>query len=414
MLSPYRVLDLTDERGQLAGLILAWLGAEVIAIEPPGGSPTRHRAPFAGDEHDPDRSLTHWAFNRGKQSVVLDVEGSETDRDTFRSLVAGADVVIESSGPGVLDALGLGYRDLAAINPSIVVASITAFGLTGPRRGWAATDLTVWASAGPLILTGDDDRPPVRPSVPQAWTHAGAEAAGAIIAALFERGSSGHGQHIDVSAQQASAQATQSMILTEPMGATVVTRGAGQIKIGPLLLRLLWPCQDGHVSITFLFGSAIGPATARFMQWMCEKGYCDEATRNKNWVAFGESLASGAEPVSEFERAKDIVTAFCADHTKAELLAGAMERRLLIAPVQMIDDVVYAEQFAQRDYWDDVDGVRFPGAFAKLTGTPLQPPLPPPLLGADTTRILGAAARQPSAPAPVMPAPTAQIGRAHV
>lgn len=411
MLSPYRVLDLTDGRGQLAGLMLAWLGAEVIAVEPPGGTETRHLAPYAGGATatpDPEASLTHWAYNRGKKSVVLDLDGSEADRDALRRLAAGADVLVESRAPGAMAALGLGPDDLAAVNPALVYASITPFGQDGPKAHWAATDLTVWAAAGPLVLTGDDDRAPVRPGVPQAFLHAGAETAGAIVAALYERSRSGRGQHIDVSAQQAAAQATQSMVLAQPNGATVLQRQAGGIKLGPISLQLLWACADGYVSITFLFGTAIGPATVRLMQWIHECGYCDEATRDKDWIAYGEQLANGTEPISEFERVKDIVTAFCADRTKAELLEGAMKRRLLIAPVQMIDDVVHSPQFAERDYWVDVDGVRYPGPFAKLTGTPLVAPSAPPKLGADTVTVLAEPPRTPAAPAPASPPPTAR------
>lgn len=409
MLSPYRVLDLTDDRGQLAGFILAYLGAEVIAVEPPGGSPSRRRPPFArGAGPDSERSLTHWAYNRGKRSVVLDIDESVDDRAALIGLARGADVLIESRAPGAMAALGLGADDLAAVNHALVYASITPFGQTGPKAHWAATDLTVWAAAGPLALTGDDDRAPVRPTVPQAFLHASAETAGAVIAALYERSRSGLGQHIDVSAQQAAAQATQSMILAQPNGATVLTRQAGGVKVGPLRLQLRWACADGHVSITFLFGSAIGPATGRLMSWIHECGYCDDATLAKDWVAYGDLLAQGHEPISEFERIKDVVTAFCADRTKAELLSEAMRRRLLIAPVQMIDDVVHSPQFADRDYWVDVDGVRFAGAFAKLTGTPLAAPSAPPKLGADTATVLAEPRRTPAAPAAVSPAPTAR------
>ncbi len=408
MLSPYRVLDLTNERGQLAGAMLAYLGAEVIAIEPPGGSPTRHRGPFAGDEPHPDHSVTHWAYNRGKQSVVLDVAGSPEQRAAFVELVAGTDVLIESGTPGELDAFGLGYDDLAAINPALVYASISPFGQTGPRSGWVATDLTVWASAGPLAVTGDDDRAPVRPSVPQAWAHAASEAAGAIIAALYERGSSGLGQHLDISAQQACAQATQSTILAASNNSTIPQRGAGRIKVGPLVLQLLWACSDGHVSITFLFGTALGPATTRLMDWIHEEGFCDEATRDKDWVGYGQLLMTGAEPLSEFDRVKDVVTAFCSQRTKAELIHGALERRLLIAPVLMVDDVMHAEQLESRNYWDDVDGVRFPGAFARLSETPLDSPGRPPRLGAHTSQILHAPARQRTSSPPVEPPPTSR------
>ncbi|MFV0308169.1 MAG: CaiB/BaiF CoA transferase family protein [Desertimonas sp.] len=407
MLAPYRVLDLTGTDGQLAGQMLAWLGAEVIAIEPPGGVATRHVGPFAGDAADVDASLHHWAYNCGKRSVVLDYEGSDGDRDELVRLAAGADVLIESETPGHLARRGLGPDDLAAVNPALIYTSISPFGQRGPKAGWAATDLTVWAAAGPLMLTGDDDRAPVEIGVPQAFHHAGAEAAAAITAALLERAESGRGQHLDVSAQLASMQATQSAVLASPNNDSPLERSAGSVRFGELNIRLMWPCRDGFVSITFLFGTAIGPATGRLMSWAWEDGFCDEATRDKDWLAYTELLVNGDEPIAEFERVKDVVTAFCASKTMDELLAGALERRLLIAPVAMIDDVVASPQLAARGYWADVDGHRFPGRFARCSASPLRPPGSPPRLGEHTVAVRAEPPRSPSAPPPK---PSAESG----
>ncbi len=174
---PYRVLDLTDERGQLCGQILANLGCDVVLVEPPGGSHSRQVGPFAGDVVGPERSLVHWSQNRGKRSVVLDLD-SPADRDRFCALAADADVVVESFDPGHLDALGLGAERLAETNPALVHVSITAFGSDGPKANWAYSDLTLAAAAGPMSLTGDDDRSPLRISLPQTFLHAAADAAG--------------------------------------------------------------------------------------------------------------------------------------------------------------------------------------------------------------------------------------------
>src|SRR5262245_58269374 len=159
MLSPYRVLDLTDERGLLCGQMLGDLGADVIQIEPPGGSPARRLGPFAGDVPHPDRSLAWWAYTRNKRSVTLDVT-DPAGRDRLLELVRSAHFLIESETPGVRAVQRLDYEDLAVINPALIYVSITPFGQTGPRARWAASDLTVWAAGGPLILTGDSDRPP--------------------------------------------------------------------------------------------------------------------------------------------------------------------------------------------------------------------------------------------------------------
>ncbi len=394
LLSPYRVLDLTDERGQLAGQMLAQLGAEVIAIEPPGGSRSRRLAPFAHDVAGLDNSLVHLAYNRGKRSIVLDLEGSELDRERFRNLIAGADVVIESAEPGHMETLGFGSNALAVLNPAVVSVSISAFGGDGPKANWAATDMTVWASSGSQAVTGDEDRAPVPVGVPQAFAHASAEAAGAAVVALLERGVSGLGQHLDISAQQASAQATQCAILSAPNCASTHGRISGGLKLGALHIRLLWPCKDGFVSISFLFGTAIGVFSRRLVEWMFEEGYCDETTRNKDWIGYTGLLLSGQEPVSEYERVKDIITTFCSTRTKAELLEAALHRGLLIVPVLDVNEVVESAQAAARDFFDDVDGVRYPGQFGVLSSSVRVRLGKAPSLGAHTNEVLSEPSRK--------------------
>lgn len=101
MLSPYKVLDLSNERGQLCGQILGDLGADVVLVEPSEGSRSRHTGPFYRDQPHRDRSLGFWAFNRNKRGISLDLD-RDTDRDTLRKLAAGADFLIESGAPGDL------------------------------------------------------------------------------------------------------------------------------------------------------------------------------------------------------------------------------------------------------------------------------------------------------------------------
>src|SRR5262249_48359321 len=176
----------------------------------------RRLGPFYRDVPHPDRSLYWWAFNRNKRSITLDITSSD-GQTILRRLAASTHLLIESDTPGTLTAYGLGYDDLAALNPALVYVSITPFGQDGPKAHYADSDLIIVAASGPLVLTGDDDRPPVRVSVPQAYLHASAEAAVAALIAHHERQHSGRGQHVDVSAQQAVAQATQSGILATPL-----------------------------------------------------------------------------------------------------------------------------------------------------------------------------------------------------
>lgn len=403
-LSPYRVLDLADEPGMLGGQLLADLGADVIAVEPPGGSSARQRGPFEGDRRDPERSFWWWSYARGKRSVVLDLE-TEGGREQLRRLAAGADFLIESAAPGRMASLGLGYADLAALNPSLVYVSVSPFGQDGPKAAYAATDLITLAAGGPLAVTGDDDRPPLRVSVPQGYLMAGGDAAGGALIAHFERLRSGRGQHVDISAQVSTAQATMSYVLAPAIGETDARRMGGGLKVGPLNIRLLWPAKDGYVSISFLFGSAVGPFTRRFMEWVFEEGFCDEATRDKDWMNYTLLLLGGKEPISEYERIKLVIEEFTKTKTKAELVGEAMKRRLLIAPASDVRDVFESEQLASRDYWQTFThpetgaAIKAPGAWAKFGATPLRTARRAPRLGEHTVEVLSEPARRPVAAA---------------
>ena len=148
--APYRVLDLSEDGCMIGGRLLADLGADVIKIERPGGSPSRI-APFYKDTPDPEKSLFWFAPTmRIKRGITLDITRTE-GKDIFKKLARAADVVIESFAPGYMDSLTLGYNDLCKIRPDIIFAGITPFGQNGPKAGNQGSDLTVWAAAGTFI-----------------------------------------------------------------------------------------------------------------------------------------------------------------------------------------------------------------------------------------------------------------------
>ena len=391
MLAPYRVLDLTQSRGMLCAQILGDLGADVIQIEPPGGASGRRLAPFLDGHQDPEHSLFWWSYARGKRSFELDIDA---DPETFLRLVEHADFLIESEEVGSLEDRGFGYESLSARNPGLIQVSMTPYGRSGPKSGWAASDIALAAAGGPMALTGDDDRPPLRVSVPQVWNHTASEAAVGALVALHERQRSGLGQLVEVNAQQAMTFATQGYILSAAVNDEVAKRAAGGIWAGDVHVRFSYPAKDGHVSITHLFGATLGPPTVRLMEYVHDEGFCDAETRDKDWLAYGMLLATGEEPVSEWERAKACVAACTASKTKAELLAAAMERRLLLAPMSTTQDVLDSEQLASRGYFVQPEGdgaaaaVLYPGAFAKFSRSPLKPSRRPPRAGEHTEQIL--------------------------
>jgi len=396
MLSPYRILDLTDERSNLTGLLLAQLGAEVIAVEPAVGSSSRRIGPFEQDDENIEKSLTHWAWNRGKKSVIGGVEEIEL-------LAATSDVVIDC---GVFE--GLDLEKLRSANPSLLTVRVSPFGATGPKSDWIATDLTLLASGGQLGFTGDPDRAPIQiGAVPQGWLHAALEAAEATSIALFERTASGCGQHIDVSAQQAVTQCTQTMLMTSAVGAPAWGRAGGGIKAGEYVIRTVYPAKDGFISMCFMFGEMLGPYSQRMMDWVHEEGFCDAATRDQNWVDFFTMIFTGQADPEDLYRAQDAIAAFTASKTKAELMAGNSERRLLIAPVATTEDIVQSEHLEARKFFEEVPqlGYKFPGRFAKAT-VDLKNLGPPPKLGQHTKELFEDLDRTPASPSPADPPPT--------
>ena len=174
-----RVLDLTTEVGELAGRLLADLGADVIKVEPPEGARSRLMAPFldSTNKTDEPRFSLYWeAYGAGKRSTTLDLS-DPTDLTVFLSLVDDCDVLIESFDPGRTHVLGIDQVTLRERNPQLIYASITPYGQSGPKAQWPASDLTIEAAGGRLAIQGDQDRPPVPVGFPQASLHGGAQAA---------------------------------------------------------------------------------------------------------------------------------------------------------------------------------------------------------------------------------------------
>jgi crotonobetainyl-CoA:carnitine CoA-transferase CaiB-like acyl-CoA transferase len=393
MLNPYRVLDLSDEGALICGQILGDLGADVILVEPPGGTNARRVGPFVDDRSEVNRSLNFWSLNRNKRSITLALE-TAAGRERLLQLVRTDDVLVESFAPGHLDRLGLGYAALAEANPSLVMVSITPFGQQGPKANWAATDLTLTAASGVLFMTGDEDRRPVHVSIPQAYLNAGAEAAVGALIALYARERDGLGQQVDVSVQTAMMMTASFMALAPGWNDYAAERVGGGMKLGHLRLRFIYPCKDGHVNITFLFGAVFGQPTRRLFEWMHEEGFCDAATRDKDWSAFGLHLTNGQEPMEELDRCINCIDRFTRSHTKAELFEEALRRRVLLVPVSNIPDLLHSEQLRAREYWTTIEHseldqqVIYPGPFAKFSQTPIRYRRRPPLLGEHTDAIL--------------------------
>ena len=158
-LTGLRVLDFTGSMGGYCGLLLANLGAEVILIEPPNGNVTRRQGPFKDDLPHPEGSLSFVAFHTNKRGIVLDLDSGE-GRRTFQDLACSADVFIHDN-PAYFAHLGFGYHGLQALNPSLVVTSVSGFGLSGPYADFKAPNIVAFAMGGLMNLCGHPGRPPL-------------------------------------------------------------------------------------------------------------------------------------------------------------------------------------------------------------------------------------------------------------
>ena len=386
LLNGVRVIDLATSRAEMAGRVLADMGAEVIKVEPPEGSASRRLPPFS--DQDPERSLYWAAMGLGKRSVVIDLDDEE-GRGDFLALLSTADVLVESFDPGAMADLGLGYDDLKDQHPHLIYTSVTPYGQDGPHAMRPATDLTLESAGGLVGLQGDGDRPPVPVGFPQASIHAGVQAAADVSIALRERDLSGLGQHLDVSMQAA--------VVWTLMNATGFPPNTGgdppgtcddRANSAAAAVMSILPCADGYIVFNIVPGGLGLRHSTKVMRWIAECGELSgelEGADVDEWAATLGRVVM--EDLAEMQRmlivANQQLQQFVAKRTMAECYARAVQDGFMLAPLYTMQDIADDKHLAARDYWVEVDGKRYPGPFAKLSETPLQLNRPAPTLGQD-------------------------------
>ena len=393
-LAPFRVLDLTDELGHLAGRMLAELGADVIKLEPPNAGGARLAAPFYHDEPHPERSLLWWTLNHSKRSITIDLN-KPRGAELFLQLVDGSDFVVESTPPGAMESVGLGWDVIHERNPRLVMTSITPFGQDGPYANWRATDLIGVAMGGLASLCGSPGRPPIRPSAAQGYTQACAQAVVGTMIAHYHRTRTGRGQRVDQSMQEAvtyharqrladlghprdqhraARQRTQYRRLSER---PVRLRSCRRARRSALLRRALRPDRspDGRVARPPWHGRR---PHLRGMDGQARRhAGRPAATRRPRW-----------RPSQR--RAGALLQAL----HRAQLVSEAQQIRNGWGIVHTPADLLENEHLAAREYWVEVEHedigerVTYPGPWAKLSATPLAVRGRAPYLGEHNQRGL--------------------------
>jgi formyl-CoA transferase len=384
-LAGVRVLDLGQiYQGPYAGFLLAQAGADVVKVEPPGGEPLRRREVHGGPPSYPLAFL-----NSNKRSAVCDLK-MEEGRDLLRRLAAAADVLVENFAPGVLDRLEVGWTALKELNPRLIYASGTAYGLSGSDRDRLGMDITVQASSGVMSITGEAGRPPLKAGPALIDFLGGVHLYGGIVSALYERERTGRGRLVEVAMQEAVYPSMLSKLgLMHVDGRPPERIGNRHGRVSPYNV---YPCSDGFVAII-----------------------CVSERHWRNLVgAMGrEELASDPRfehneaRVAHMEEAEDLVAAWTAVRSREEVCRIARESHVPCAPVRDLAEVNADPHLWERGFFENVDHpalgqVALPTSPLRFDARSSGPLEPSPGLGRDTATViaewLGEASDERSAP----------------
>lgn len=356
-----RVLDLADPKGLYCTKLLADMGADVIKIEPPGGDPVRRIGPFFKDEPHREKSLYWFHYNTNKRSITLNIETID-GKELFKKLSLGADIVVETFTPGVMDEMGVGWRVLSEINPRLILASITPFGQEGPWKNYKASDLVGIAVGGLLSTCGWPERAPEKIGGSQAYHIASAQTVVAILIALYQRTKTGKGRHIDIS-MHASIPVTLmvSVPVYEKTG-NVRARGWDWYT-DPA--NGVFPCKDGYIDFRLRI-----QRWDDFVSWLGKDGVADELKDEKWKDPWYRQRPENTQKINEIFRE------FLMRHRKKELYEEGQERGFEVGPVNTIREVAESTQLRARRYFVPVEHPEF-GATLEYLGPPFRFSLTP-------------------------------------
>ena len=368
-LAGLKVLDLTHYiAGPYCTRNLAGFGAEVIKIEkPPEGDPARKIGPFLKDKPGLERSGLFLYLNCNKKSVTLNLK-TQTGVAIIKELARDADVIVESFRPGVMDRLGLDHKTLEAVNPRLVMTSISNFGQTGPYRDHKANHLVTWNMSGARYNDGELGKTPIQGG---GWlTHyfAGLHALVGTATALFQRSVTGTGQHIDTSMWE-------SAILSNNYPSVIysfseqVHSGIGKPILG------VFRCKDGHIGLNLM--------KQPHWEWLC--------------AFLGMPELTGTFPTMKdinehLDEVRDIISPKVAKREKTELFETGLQWRIPFGMVQTTQEITDSPQHKARKFLQEVEHpvmgrVTMPGAPFKMMETPWQSSRPAPLLGEHNEEI---------------------------
>jgi len=351
--------------------LLADLGAEVIKVEPPGsGDEARRRGPYLKDAPDAELSGLFLYLNTNKLGITLDV-GTSTGRKVLRELIAQADVFVEDNPPAFMEELGLTYNEVRAINPRLVMTSITPFGRTGPYRDYRAHELNVYHAGGEGYMMPIEspypDREPVKGGGLVGDCMCGLSAALATLAAVYRARATGQGQQVDVSRQDVLMTMVGLEVAMYAYSGMVRTRHHRKT-----LMAVPLECRDGGYIMVSAFADRDWQNMARFMgraAWAEDERFSNIVGR---WVHAEELMPAVEE--------------WAAGYEKEDLFHRLQALSIAAAPVNTPEDVVKSPQMQARGFLTEMDHARagrlkYPAPSYRFSQTPCSTDRGAPLLG---------------------------------
>jgi formyl-CoA transferase len=367
--------------GPFASVLLAWFGAEVIKIEPPGiGDPLRRwRKVHNGT------ALWWYILGRNKKCVTLNLKDLR-GQEIVKQLAGKVDVVLENFKPGTLEKWGLGYEDLKAINPKLIMARVSGYGQTGPYAARPGYANVAEGFSGMRFVTGFPDRPPARPNLSLGDTLAGLHAALGILMSLYHRDAkpvgdargTGQGQMVDVAIYEACFNMMESLIPEyDKLGEIRERQGS---KLSGIVPTNTYPTKDGKYIIIGGNGDGI------FKRLMTAAGREDLA--NDPRLAHNDGRVAH-EPMIDAALAE-----WTSNHTYDELFAALEKAEVPTGPIYNAADIVNDPHYQARGMFEDADlgdgeTVKLPTFVPKLSETPGGTNWIGPALGAHNQEVYG-------------------------
>jgi len=363
-LSGIRVLDLSRVlAGPFCSMILADLGAEVIKVESPWGDDSRQFGPFVDGT-----SAYYRLFNRSKMGITLDFKNDD-DKEVLRDLVRRADVVVENFRPGVLEKLGLGPEELLEVNPRLVVTSISGFGQTGSLAKEPAYDLVAQAMSGLMSITGWQNGKPTRVGISLGDLIPGLYAAIGTVSALYQRESTGRGQHLDLAMYDSLISVMESVGMRALYDDVPPTRIGNDHGLSAPFST--YATKDGDVVIAI--------TTNRLFERLTNALDIPEMATDHRF----------AEPVARSENRtalRELIEEALSTKTRAETIALFEEHGVPTARVYDLDEALRSPFAEERGVIaEETDGFRTLASPLKLAG--MEGPTPAPELGQHNDRI---------------------------